>query len=189
MMAGWGTPTEQRMATKTRRTLKRALKRTGRTGNLRIQRPWDNSIAIPCADGKWRRVPDAGWQHQTAMDYSRGTDQQRWRQDTDDTSAEGAGEVAKLGTQIPPEIKSSIFDVVDGLSAFLDADWIQGSVDREGQIRRLQNGAAIITEGMTTMFPLCGTVPGRAGILRGAGNAIVGQLAAELIKAFLEVTR
>ncbi len=40
---------------------------------------------------------------------------------------------------------------------------------------------------MTTQFPLCGTVPGRVGLLKGAGNAIVPQLAAEFINAFMEV--
>jgi DNA (cytosine-5)-methyltransferase 1 len=148
-----------------------------------LQRPWDNSIAIPCADGKWRRVPDG-------MVQPNGNGLQPWGEAA--PAARHGDTVESTSSKIgngEHEVKSSILDVVDGLSAFLDADWIQGSVDREGQIRRLQNGVAIITEGMTTMFPLCGTVPGRAGILRGAGNAIVGQLAAELIKAFLEVTR
>jgi len=39
---------------------------------------------------------------------------------------------------------------------------------------------------MTTLFPLCGTVPGRVGLLKGAGNAIVPPLAAEFIKAYMD---
>lgn len=35
-------------------------------------------------------------------------------------------------------------------------------------------------------FPLADVVSGRSGILRGAGNAIVPQVAAEFIRAFLE---
>jgi DNA (cytosine-5)-methyltransferase 1 len=38
-----------------------------------------------------------------------------------------------------------------------------------------------------TNFPLAGKVAGRVGILRGAGNAIVPQVAAAFIKAYLEV--
>jgi len=39
---------------------------------------------------------------------------------------------------------------------------------------------------MTTLFPLCGTVPGRVGLLKGAGNAIVPPLAAEFVKAYMD---
>jgi DNA (cytosine-5)-methyltransferase 1 len=36
-------------------------------------------------------------------------------------------------------------------------------------------------------FPLAGAVTGRVALLRGAGNAIVPQVAAEFIRAFMEV--
>ena len=39
---------------------------------------------------------------------------------------------------------------------------------------------------MTTLFPLCESVPGRVGLLKGAGNAIVPQVAAEIIRAYME---
>jgi DNA (cytosine-5)-methyltransferase 1 len=38
----------------------------------------------------------------------------------------------------------------------------------------------------TNCFPLAVNVPGRVGLLRGAGNAIVPPLAAEFVKAFME---
>ena len=42
---------------------------------------------------------------------------------------------------------------------------------------------------MTTLFPLCESVPGRVGLLKGAGNAIVPAVAAEFIKAYLETKK
>ena len=36
-------------------------------------------------------------------------------------------------------------------------------------------------------FPLAPKLPGRLGLLRGLGNAIVPQVAAEFIRAYLEV--
>lgn len=52
--------------------------------------------------------------------------------------------------------------------------------DRE----RIRDGARLLAA--TSGFPLSGTLPNRVGILRGAGNAIVPQVAAEFIKAFEE---
>lgn len=43
-----------------------------------------------------------------------------------------------------------------------------------------------IIEAAFFCFPLAGKIPGRVGLLRGAGNAIVPQVAAEFIKAFEE---
>ena len=47
---------------------------------------------------------------------------------------------------------------------------------RDGKARRVEPG----------IFPLADRIPGRVGLLRGAGNAIVPQVAAKFIKAFLE---
>ena len=85
-----------------------------------------------------------------------------------------------------PSPQSGFQSVVDGVSAFLGDDWHEGIAENEGAIRRLQEGAVKITGGMTTLFPLCGTVPGRVGLLKGAGNAIVPPLAAEFIKAYMD---
>ena len=85
-----------------------------------------------------------------------------------------------------PSPQSGFQSVVDGVSAFLGDDWHEGIAENEGAIRRLQEGAVKITGGMTTLFPLCGTVPGRVGLLKGAGNAIVPPLAAEFVKAYMD---
>ncbi len=47
----------------------------------------------------------------------------------------------------------------------------------DGKSRRVEPGS----------FPLAHGVPGRVGLLRGYGNAIVPQVAAEFIKAYLEI--
>ena len=46
----------------------------------------------------------------------------------------------------------------------------------DGKSRRIEPGT----------FPLADGIPGRVGLLRGYGNAIVPQIAAEFIQAFLE---
>ena len=48
---------------------------------------------------------------------------------------------------------------------------------RDGKARRVEPG----------IFPLADGVPGRVGLLRGAGNAIIPQVAAEFISAFLQI--
>lgn len=55
-----------------------------------------------------------------------------------------------------------------------DAEWATGS---DGKARRLKPGVRLLVNG----------VPNRVGRLRGYGNAIVPPLAAEVIKAFMEV--
>ena len=54
-----------------------------------------------------------------------------------------------------------------------DADWLYC---RDGKYRPTKSG----------VFPLAHGFPNRVGALRGAGNAIVPQVAAEVIKAFME---
>jgi len=49
---------------------------------------------------------------------------------------------------------------------------------RDGKFRRIESGTCPVAHG----------VPGRVGLLRGYGNAIVPQVAAEFIQAFEEVT-
>lgn len=49
---------------------------------------------------------------------------------------------------------------------------------RDGKARRVE----------PDIFPLAHGVPGRVGLLRGAGNAIVPECAAEFIRSYLEVT-
>jgi DNA (cytosine-5)-methyltransferase 1 len=49
---------------------------------------------------------------------------------------------------------------------------------RDGKLRRIPAESEI--------FPLAPGLPGRVGLLRGAGNAIVPQVAAEFIEAVIE---
>jgi DNA (cytosine-5)-methyltransferase 1 len=57
-----------------------------------------------------------------------------------------------------------------------DPDWL---LCRDGRWRPVEPGT----------FPLADGLPGRMGLLRGYGNAIVPSLAAEFVKAFLESLR
>jgi DNA (cytosine-5)-methyltransferase 1 len=59
--------------------------------------------------------------------------------------------------------------------AWSDSVWLPCA---DGKARRAQSG----------IHPLAHGVPGRVGLLRGYGNAIVPQVAAEFIKAFLEAS-
>ena len=69
---------------------------------------------------------------------------------------------------------SSIVDTVDPHHGFWsDADWIGC---RDGKFRPVESGT----------FPLAHGIPARVGRLRGYGNAIVPQVAAEFVKAFME---
>jgi DNA (cytosine-5)-methyltransferase 1 len=56
------------------------------------------------------------------------------------------------------------------------ADWL---FCRDGRWRPVESGT----------FPLADGIPGRVGLLRGYGNAIVPQVAAEFIRAFMEVSQ
>lgn len=64
-----------------------------------------------------------------------------------------------------------------------EADGCWDAVDwlfcRDGKWRPVESGT----------FPLADGIPGRVGLLRGYGNAIVPQAAAEFVKAFMEVNK
>jgi len=62
----------------------------------------------------------------------------------------------------------------DGNNFWTDHQWLTGA---DGKTRRAKPGVRLLVDG----------VPGRVGRLRGYGNAIVPPLAAEMIKAFMEV--
>jgi len=65
-------------------------------------------------------------------------------------------------------------DGVPGTTGFWDHSGIVYC--RDGKARRVEPG----------IFPLADGVSGRVGLLRGAGNAIVPQVAAAFIRAYLE---
>ena len=64
-----------------------------------------------------------------------------------------------------------------GLDAWADSKIIACS---DGKSRRIPIEPSL--------FPMAPRVSGRVGLLRGAGGSIVPQVAAEFIKAYLEVT-
>lgn len=63
----------------------------------------------------------------------------------------------------------------DGMGFWSDAIWHQC---RDGKARRISPKPEI--------FPLASGLPGRVGVLRGAGNAICPQVAAEFVKATIQ---
>ena len=129
---------------------------------------WHNSIVIPCADGKWRRVPGR------VVDAT-GTEQQgkqsAWEQSRDefdyafvngmaDTEHASTTRQRKHGRKPThqPESKGS------------------GTFNAKRKI-----------EIEPALFPLADGFSNRVGTLRGAGNAIVPQVAAEFISAVMEI--
>ena len=72
---------------------------------------------------------------------------------------------------------------------------------RDGKARRVPKSESILqrvvdglpygvdTGGPEGAYPLCGKVAGRVALLKGYGNAIAPQVAAEFISAYLEVTQ
>jgi len=108
---------------------------------------WQNSILIPCADGKWRRVP--GRVAKSPDPISENDNLQRRR-----------------GQRLHKAGRRGTWD---------KARTQRASIENQPEIESL-------------LFPLADGLPNRVGALRGAGNAIVPQVAAAFIKAFLSTT-
>lgn len=83
--------------------------------------------------------------------------------------------------------KSSIQHVDYGLSDSLDTDWVHGDFENKAEVQRLCESYSAIFREMISTFPLCRKVPGRAGILRGAGNSINPWVAAEFVRSFMQI--
>ena len=98
-----------------------------------LQGFWSNSAFIPCADGKYRRVPV-----RVADNPSNGRNK------------EGQG------------------------------------ITEEGNYGVVGSGRWEIEP---ALFPLANGIPQRVGLLRGAGNAIVPPVAAEFVKAFMDIQK
>jgi hypothetical protein len=95
---------------------------------------------------------------------------------------EGSGELRGL-----PITGEKARHVSEALSA-LEEVWrsIADKGQKGGIAKRLRGGANALLA--ARCLPLARGVPNRVGTLRGAGNAIVPQAAAEVIAAFMEVT-
>jgi len=107
---------------------------------------WSDSIAIPCADGKWRRVPGRVANAETT---------------------ERRGLRKKHSRRRPSEAgRSSCANRV----GFQEAPRMEPELEIE-----------------SALFPLADGLPNRVGILRGAGNSICPQVAAEFVMAFMDV--
>jgi DNA (cytosine-5)-methyltransferase 1 len=76
----------------------------------------------------------------------------------------------------PSELGEERLPLSDAGNPWDDVVWLPCS---DGKARPTQSG----------IFPLVDGVPNRVGTLRGAGNAIVPQAAAEFVRAFLEARR
>ena len=94
---------------------------------------------------------------------------QRERRDSDSHGREGQN-IRQSGLLHRAGIESESTNPHHGF--WSDADWLGC---RDGKFRPVEPGA----------FPLANGIPARVGRLRGYGNAIVPQVAAEFIKAFM----
>lgn len=79
----------------------------------------------------------------------------------------------RLGTEHPERAGERAFGQAGAYGFWSDAEWLQC---RDGKARRVEPG----------IFPLAHGVPNRVGLLRGAGNAIVPQVAQAFIEAYLQ---
>jgi DNA (cytosine-5)-methyltransferase 1 len=185
----------------------------GHTGCCGPTNHWQNSIPIPCADGKWRRVPGrVANARRIQRSEKRGQQSasevlgEKWTANTPSPSSEKQpgrvaesrrGGVQHIGTmgkldeekkqkQLNRrnavghigkddkegtnhlEVEPLLFPLVDGLRDRMGDMWDDGILEA------------------LSCFPLSDGIPGRVGLLRGAGNAIVPQLASEFIKYYLE---
>jgi DNA (cytosine-5)-methyltransferase 1 len=81
-----------------------------------------------------------------------------------DTSGDGPQGNVEAGPETGPVIRAGAWDAFDLIPC------------RDGKARRVESGT----------FPLAHGIPGRVGLLRGYGNAIVPACAAEFIRAYIE---
>ena len=134
---------------------------------------WSNSILIPCADGRYRRVPG-----KRVADSNQFNDlslqQKRELQISQDCGSCGQRNVENCNrkfftAEYHLEIEPHVLTMVDGLRDRMGDSWDESILES------------------LNCFPLSESIPGRIGILKGAGNAIVPSVAAEFIMALYPI--
>jgi len=135
--------------------------------SINVEVDWSRAVWWPCRDGKARRVP-ARW----VEDADRGRDSQS----------------GLLHADIPPESstdggvgKPDIAGSLEGQQAATPTGQ-RGTTKPAGDNTKPPPARHGRLEVEPALFPLADGIPGRVGLLRGAGNAIVPQVA----KAFIE---
>lgn len=122
---------------------------------------------------QWTRkenMPETSGASETSgMAYANGERLQRERRDSDSQGWEGQN-IRQAGLLNGAGAESESTNPYHGF--WSDADWLGC---RDGKFRPVEPGT----------FPLANGIPARVGRLRGYGNAIVPQVAAEFIKAFM----
>lgn len=151
----------------------RRAKRTksDRTAEQSEQQASRRPNVVRCGDA--RAVADADGGHAGAEGLQRsGQHGQR----TEDGGAGGLEHAASNGRE-QRGAESSRWRALGGCgeSPWSGAQWLDCT---DGKARRIEPSA----------FPLAHGIPGRVGLLRGYGNAIVPQVAAEFVIAYLEAT-
>jgi DNA (cytosine-5)-methyltransferase 1 len=163
---------------------------------------WSNSIPIPCADGKWRRVPgrvaEPDRQHGNDGRYEPSHVRRQQRQPAD--VQRGEHHCSQPGRVVNTEESRRI-------SRRRDSSCCEGKSKRRASEIQIQQKRGKDIQGEKKhvrpnirdssesvypiggleieplLFPLADGLPNRVGALRGAGNAIVPQVAAAFIKA------
>jgi DNA (cytosine-5)-methyltransferase 1 len=104
---------------------------------------WSNSIPIPCADGKWRRVPGRVVNTEGTHGGDGGRPgESKGKNDTAEKSRESHGGLSESGigretgsTKINIEIEPAIFDLLsDGVSAILGPVWSKGCANLKAEV-------------------------------------------------------
>ncbi|HEI0612153.1 TPA: DNA cytosine methyltransferase [Escherichia coli] len=102
------------------------------------------------------------------------TDSQRWKRERGNGNAQGRErqDIRQTGLCNGARVEADCGGANPHHGFWSDADWLGC---RDGKFRPVEPGT----------FPLANGIPARVGRLRGYGNAIVPQVAAEFVKAFM----
>jgi DNA (cytosine-5)-methyltransferase 1 len=156
---------------------------------------WSNSAAIPCRDGKWRRVPRMG----DPYGARRGEQCRAESMGAEFKAAERGGVPCRVAYN--NSVGREKLEKRNGEPEESGHEKRREDIDRGGGKNRsrfeprfeslFQRVADGLSDGMdlgriACAFPLSEKIDGRAMLLKGYGNAIVPQLAAEFIGAAME---